>query len=60
MAEQHLPPEAMKKVALDCERFEEERMGSGEHARFHAPAEELVAGHAAGARAEAGEHGGLR
>jgi hemerythrin-like domain-containing protein len=46
MAEQHLPPEAMERVAADCDRFEAERTGSGEHQRLHALAESLVAAHA--------------
>jgi hemerythrin-like domain-containing protein len=49
MAEQHLPPEVMERVGTDCERFEAERTGSGEHARLHALAEDLVARHAAAA-----------
>ncbi len=59
MAEQHLPPEAMERVARACDRLEAERTGSGEHARLHALAEELVARHAAGVRpAAAHRHGG--
>ena len=50
MAEQHLSPETMERVSEDCERFENERTGSGEHERLHALAEELVARHASGAR----------
>jgi hemerythrin-like domain-containing protein len=47
MAEQHLSPERMARVAEDCDRFEAERTGSGEHARLHALAEDLVSSHAA-------------
>jgi hemerythrin-like domain-containing protein len=47
MAEQHLPPEALLRVAEDCERFEQEKTGSGEHERLHALAEDLVLRHAA-------------
>jgi hemerythrin-like domain-containing protein len=50
MAEQHLSPETMERVSEDCERFENERTGSGEHERLHALAEALVARHANGAR----------
>ena len=46
MAEQHLPPEAMEAVSAECGRFEEERTGSGVHARLHALADELVQRHA--------------
>jgi hemerythrin-like domain-containing protein len=46
MAEQHLPPEAMEAVSAECERFEEERTGSGAHARLHALADDLVEKHA--------------
>lgn len=46
MAEQHLPPEALRRVGEDCETFEAERTGSGEHERLHALAEALVARHA--------------
>ncbi len=46
MAERHLPPDAMRKVGEDCERFEAEKIGAGEHERLHALAEELVARHA--------------
>jgi hemerythrin-like domain-containing protein len=49
MAEQHLPPEALERVAEDCERFEAEQTGSGEHERFHALAASLVARYAPGA-----------
>jgi hemerythrin-like domain-containing protein len=47
MAEQHLAPEALERVGEACERFEEERTGSGEHERLHALAEALIARHAA-------------
>lgn len=47
MAEQHLPPEALERVSEDCERFEAEKTGSGEHERFHALAESLVGRYAA-------------
>jgi hemerythrin-like domain-containing protein len=46
MAERHLPPDAMRRVDEDCERFETETTGAGEHERLHALAEELVASHA--------------
>ncbi len=46
MAERHLPPETMRKVGEDCERFEEQTIGAGEHERLHALAEDLVARHA--------------
>ncbi|HEY6100222.1 MAG TPA: hemerythrin domain-containing protein [Anaeromyxobacter sp.] len=46
MAEEHLPPEALQRVGEDCERFEAEKTGSGEHERFHALAESLVARYA--------------
>ena len=46
MAEQHLPPEVMEEVSADCERFEAEKTGSGEHERLHALAESLVARYA--------------
>jgi hemerythrin-like domain-containing protein len=49
MAEQHLPPEALERVSEDCERFEAEQTGSGEHERFHALAESLVARYASAA-----------
>jgi hemerythrin-like domain-containing protein len=57
MAEQRLSPEAMARVGAGCERFEAERTGSGEHARLHALAEELVARHAAAPRVAARPHG---
>jgi hemerythrin-like domain-containing protein len=47
MAEQHLPPEAMERVSAECERFEEQQTGAGEHERYHALADELVSRHAA-------------
>jgi hemerythrin-like domain-containing protein len=46
MAEQHLPPDALEAVSADCERFEAEKIGSGEHEKFHALAESLVARYA--------------
>lgn len=46
MAEQHLPPEALQRVGEDCEIFEAERIGAGEHERLHALADALVARHA--------------
>ncbi|HET7825020.1 MAG TPA: hemerythrin domain-containing protein [Anaeromyxobacter sp.] len=54
MAEQHLPPEALERVSEDCERFEAEQTGSGEHERFHALAEALVARHASAAHPHSG------
>jgi hemerythrin-like domain-containing protein len=44
MAEQHLPPETMERVAEACERYEAARAGA--HEALHALAEELVARHA--------------
>ncbi len=49
MAEQHLPPDALARVGEDCETFEAERTGAGEHERLHALAEALVARYAPGA-----------
>jgi len=46
MAEQHLPPEALRRVGEDCEIFEAEGTRSGEHERLEALAEALVARHA--------------
>jgi hemerythrin-like domain-containing protein len=45
MAEQHLPPQLMERVDQACQRYEEEKTGSGEHERLHRLAEELVARH---------------
>ena len=45
MAEQHLAPPVMERVDELCERYEEEKTGSGEHERLHRLAEELVARH---------------
>ena len=45
MAEQHLPPPVQERVDQLCERYEEEKTGSGEHERLHQLAEELVARH---------------
>ena len=45
MAEQHLPPQLMERVDEACERYEQEKTGSGEHERLHRLAEELVARH---------------
>jgi len=47
MAEARLPPQAMEQVGLDCERFEQQQTGAGEHERYHALADELVLRHAA-------------
>ncbi len=58
MAEQHLPPEAMERVAEACDRLEEERTGTGAHARLHALAEDLVARHAAPVHRPAVPHPG--
>jgi hemerythrin-like domain-containing protein len=44
MAEQHLAPEVMERVAADCETYDAERLGN--HERLHALATELVARHA--------------
>jgi hemerythrin-like domain-containing protein len=49
MAEEHLPPDVLERVSEDCERFEAEKTGSGEHERFHALAETLVARYAGAA-----------
>ena len=46
MAEQHLAPEVIARIGDDCERFEVERPGAGEHDRLHRLAEELVGAHA--------------
>jgi hemerythrin-like domain-containing protein len=46
MAEEHLPPDVLERVSEDCERFEAEKTGSGEHERFHALAESLVSRYA--------------
>ena len=46
MAEQRLPPDALERVQAACETFEEKKAASGEHARLHALAEELLARHA--------------
>ena len=46
MAEQHLAPEVIARIGVDCERFEVERAGAGEHDRLHRLAEELVGAHA--------------
>ncbi len=57
MAEQHLPPDALERVGEDCERFEQERTGSGEHERFHALAETFVARYAHTVHPSAQTHG---
>jgi hemerythrin-like domain-containing protein len=49
MAEQRLPPEALLRVGEDCERFENERAGSGAHERLTALADALVLRHAGAA-----------
>jgi hemerythrin-like domain-containing protein len=46
MAEQRLPPPLLERVGRDCERYEAEKTGSGEHERLHRLAEDLVARHA--------------
>jgi hemerythrin-like domain-containing protein len=46
MAEQHLPADALAEVTRDCEQFEQDRTGTGEHERLHALAEALVLRHA--------------
>ncbi len=57
LAEQHMPPEALAQVARECEAFEAERIGAGEHERLHALADGLVSRHAGGLRAPpAGAH----
>ncbi len=59
MAEQHLAPEVMERVAEDCARYEEERLGN--HERLHALAEDLVARHAPAVHPESQTpHGGPR
>ena len=45
MAEQRLPPDVLERVSADCERYEQEKTGSGEHERLHRLAEELLARH---------------
>ncbi len=52
MAEQHLSPERMAEVTEACERYEEQKTGSGEHERLNRLAEELVARHAPMRQAE--------
>lgn len=54
MAEQHLPAEVMAQIGEDCERFEAQRTGTGEHARLHGLAEELITRHANVAHRPAG------
>ncbi len=44
MAEQHLPPEVMERVAQDCARYDAAREGN--HEKLHALGGELVARHA--------------
>ncbi len=56
MAEQRLPPELLARVAADCEAFEAERTGSGEHERLHRLGDELIARHAALTRDEPEQH----
>jgi len=46
MAGQHLSPARMARVGADCERYEAETAGSGEHDRLHRLAGELLARHA--------------
>ena len=53
MAEQRLPPEVMERVSADCEAYDAKKAGSGEQARLHALAEELVGRHAPIGRATA-------
>jgi len=43
MAERALPPDAFERMYVDFARFEAEVTGPGEHERFHALAEALVA-----------------
>ncbi len=50
MAEQHLSPDRLEAVSAACERYEEQKTGSGEHERLHRLAEELVGRHAPGPR----------
>ena len=45
MAEQRLPPDVLERVSADCERYEQEKAGSGEHERLHRLADELHARH---------------
>jgi hemerythrin-like domain-containing protein len=46
MAEARLRPEVLADIAARFERFEAEETGTGEHARLHALAEELIARYA--------------
>ncbi len=46
MAEQRLPPDVLERIQEDCERYEEQKTGSGEHERLHRLADELLARHA--------------
>ncbi len=56
MAEQHLAPEVMDRVAEDCARYDGAR--EGDHERLHALGEELVARHAPAVHPSAqGPHG---
>ena len=57
MAEQHLPPPVQERVDQACERYEEEKTGSGEHERLHRLAEELVARHLPALPREKPPHG---
>jgi hemerythrin-like domain-containing protein len=62
MAESRLPPDALDRVNERCERYEQERSGSGENERLHALADALVARHARASHPSAGpgphRHGG--
>jgi hemerythrin-like domain-containing protein len=59
MAEQRLPPHLLNRVADECEAFESYKASSGEHARLHALAEELVSRHAPVQRADQGRGAGI-
>jgi hemerythrin-like domain-containing protein len=46
MAEQRLPPDVLERIQEDCERYEEQKTGSGEPERLPRLADELLARHA--------------
>jgi hemerythrin-like domain-containing protein len=60
MAEQRLPPGVLERVSADCEAYERQKAGSGDHERLHRLADELVSRHASlGSAAEPRRiHGG--
>lgn len=55
MAEQHLPPDAMRAVGDACEKYEGDEARAGAHERLHALAEELVQRHAPAVHPESAE-----